>query len=258
MDDQSTQAAPAATPDEQPVAEQQAPPTTQDEQPIAETPESVEVEQPNVQTAQETSESPVEQSVEEDDDDLYQYQQVQEVPQLDLNNLSAGEDGLIDPNELAGAINQQMQSAVEAAKQAARNEYLEQRAEEKQWEKAYTKYPELKNNKELRDLVHRARLGEVTDLLSRSQDPSSVKLPTPGQVADRFFNHIGTAKAEGMKQATQNTVIQASAHVETSSRKTNDSAEAQNKLYQNINNPDKTVAKQARTDLLKQLLFGEK
>lgn len=256
MDDQSTPAAEAATPDEQQVVEQQTQPTTQDEQPVAETPDESASEQPQVEQSQQVAETPAAQPVEEEEDD-YQYQPVQEVPQLDLNNLAAGEDGLIDPNELAGAINQQMQAAVEAARQSARNEYLEQRAEEKQWEKAYSKYPELKTNKELRDLVHRARLGEVTDLLSRSQDPSTVKLPTPGAIADRFFNHIGTAKAEGMKQATQNTVIQASAHVETSSRKTDDKAEAQSKLYQNINNPDKTIAKQARQDLLKQFLFGD-
>lgn len=255
MDDQSTPVAEATTPDEQPVVEQQTQPTTQDEQPIAETPSEPEAEQPQVEQPEQAAETPVAEVEEEDD---YQYQPVQELPQIDFNNLTAGEDGLIDPNELAGAINQQMQSAVEAAKQAARNEYLEQRAEEKQWEKAYSKYPELKTNKELRDLVHRARLGEVTDLLSRSQDPSTVKLPTPGAIADRFFSHIGTAKAEGMKQATQNTVIQASAHVETSSRKTNDAADAQNKLYQNINNPDKVVAKQARQDLLKQFIFGDK
>ena len=259
MEDNSAPVAPATTPDEPQATTEPVEAIQTDEQPVAEQPANSEPTEQISETPSKTAETPAESPTGdiEDDEDFYQYQQVQDIPQIDFNNLPVSDDGLIDPNQLAGAINQQMNSAVEAARQAARNEYLEQRAEEKLWEKAYSKHPELKSNKELRDLVHRARLGEVTDLLSRSQDPSSVKLPTPGQIADRLFNHIGTAKAEGMKQATENTVIQASAHVETSNRKSDDSAEAKNRLYQNINNADKTIAKQARQDLLKKLVFGE-
>ena len=126
MDDQSTPVAEATTPDEQTVVEPQTQPTTQDEQPIAETPDESASEQPQVEQTQQAAETPVAEVEEEED---YQYQPVQELPQIDFNNLTAGEDGLIDPNELAGAINQQMNSAVEAARQAARNEYLEQRAD---------------------------------------------------------------------------------------------------------------------------------
>lgn len=241
MDEQSAPVEPT-TQDEPTVAPQE---PVQDEQPVAE---------PQAQE-QETEPRAPETPAEEEEETPYQ--QGPGVPQLDFNNLPS-EDGLIDPNSLAAQINQANSQTFEAARIAARNEYQEQRAEEKSWDKAYDKYPDLKNNKELRDLVHRARLGEVTDMLSRSKDPQSVKLPTPSQVADRFFKHLATGKAEGMKQANENTVIQASAHVETAGRRTNDSSDTRSKNYQNINNPNKEVAKQARSELLKDMLYGDK
>lgn len=243
MDDEST-AAPAVQ--DAPADAPQEP--VQDEQTAAQT--------PAVETEQETApvETPAETPAEEEEE--IPYQQGPGVPRLDFNNLPANDEGLIDPNALAQQINQASAQTFEAARIAARNEYQEQRAEEKSWDKAYEKYPDLKENKELRDLVHRARLGEVADLLSRSQDPQSVKLPTPSQVASKFFKNLTAAKADGMKQATENTVIQASAHVETAGRRTNDSSDTKSKLYQNINNPNKEAAKKARSELLKNMLFG--
>lgn len=244
--------------------------TTQDEQPVTTPQETVTQDEPITEAAEvtetssepsvgqpETIAAPAEVVDDEEEDNDYPTYEVPQVPQLDFNNMPAGDDGLIDPNLLASAINQQVNSAAESARIAARNEYQEQRTEERNWEKAYEKYPELKTNKDLRDLVHRARLGEVTDLLSKTRDPQSIKLPTPGQVAERFFKQIGTAKQEGMKQATENTVIQASAHVESSGTRTSSDAESRTKMFQNINNSNKEVAKQARTELLKSMLFKD-
>lgn len=242
MDDEQT-----VTPDEQtepqePVTDEQ---TTEVAEEVVETPTETPVE-----------EAPTEEAVEEEEE--YPSYEVPQVPQLDFNNLQMGEDGLIDPNVLAGAINQQVNSAAESARIAARNEYQEQRQEERSWDKAYEKYPELKSNKELRDLVHRARLGEVTDMLSKTRDPQSVKLPTPSQIASKFFKYADGKKVEGMKQATENTVVQESAHLETSGTRTNDSSDARTKMFQNLKNPNKEVAKQAGQDYLKAILFGDK
>lgn len=192
-----------------------------------------------------------------EDEEAYQPVDIPQVPQLDFSNLPVSDDNLIDPQALAGAINNQIAAAENRATARARQEYLEQQAEARGWEKAYEKYPELKKNRDLKDIVHRARLGEVTDLLSKTNDPSKVKFPTPSQTAEKIFKYMGTAKAEGMKQATENTVIQASAHVETAGGRTDDSADARTKAYQNINNSNKEVAKKARTDLLKSMLFNE-
>lgn len=234
-DDVTTDVQPTETPQEE-VSQ----PTAVDEQPV------------------ETTEAPAEvvESTEVEEDEYPSYQ-MPELPQLDFNNIQTGDDGLIDPNVLATAINQQMASIEQRATAKAQQVYQEQRNEERSWEKAYEKHPELKSNKELRDLVHRARLGEVADLLSKSQDPRSVKLPTPGQVADKFFKNITSAKQEGMKQATENVKVQSSAYVETSATKTDDGSDAIAKARQNINNPNKEVARQARNDLLKSMLFGD-
>lgn len=213
-------------------------------------------EQPEVTTAPEV-EQVAEASQEVEEDDEYPNFQMPDAPQLDFNNLPVGDDNLIDPNALAGAINQQMATIEQRAVAQAQQAFQEQRAEEKAWEKAYDKHPELKTNKELRDLVHRARLGEVADLLSKTQDPRSVKLPTPGQVADKFFKNISSAKQEGYKQATENVKVQSSAYVESSTTKTDDSSDAIAKARQNINNPNAEIRKQARQDLLKSMVFGD-
>ena len=235
--------------------------TPTDVQPEAEVQEAP-VEQTDVQT--ETPEpvapqEPAEPAVEVVEEEEYEYPnyQMPDAPNLDFNNLPVGDDNLIDPNALAGAINQQMATIEERATLKAQQAYQEQRAEEKSWDKAYEKYPQLKENKEIRDLVHRARLGEVADLLSKSQDPRSVKLPTPAQVADKFFKYSNAQKTEGFKQATENVKVQSSAYVETASKSSDDNADAKAKAFQNINNPNKLVAKQARQDLLKSMLFGD-
>lgn len=235
-------------------------PTT-DVQPVETAPAEVDQqastdEQPEVTTAPQVEEV-AETSEEVEEDDEYPTYQMPDAPQLDFNNLPVGDDNLIDPNALAGAINQQMATIEQRAVAQAQQAFQEQRAEERAWEKTYEKHPELKTNKELRDLVHRARLGEVADLLSKTQDPRSVKLPTPTQVADKFFKNISSAKQEGYKQATENVKVQNSAYVETATTKTDDSSDAFAKARQNINNPNKEVAKQARQDLLKSMLFGD-
>lgn len=241
--------------------EQSTTPDVQEE--VVEQPDTT-TEQPDVQPveAQEQITSPEAEvsqvEIEEDEDEFsYPNYQIPESQPLDFNNLAVGDDNLIDPNALAGAINQQMATIEERATLKAQQAYQEQRAEEKSWDKAYEKYPELKTNKDLRDLVHRARIGEVADLLSKTQDPNSVKLPTPGQVAEKFFKYSNAQKTEGFKQATENVKVQSSAYVETSSKSSDDSADAKTKAFQNINNPNKQVAKQARQDLLKSMIFGE-
>lgn len=247
MDEQSQ---PAVTPPTDTPAEPTTPvaaPDTPSEQP-APAPEPSVPETP-VETA------PAQETQEEAEYPNYQAPPLQP---LDFSRLPVDENNLIDPSALAGAINNQMYGAVESARNAARQEYMEQRSEERSWEKAYEKYPDLKTNKDLRDLVNQARIGEATDILSRSNDPKAVKLPTPAQIADKFFKQIGTAKTEGMKQATENVKVQNSAYVETAGTKTNDGADNRSKLYQDLRNPNKLVAKQAGADLLKSMLFGNK
>jgi hypothetical protein len=252
VDEQTTTQDEPVAPQEptQPV-EQAGEPTTQDVPDTTETPETTTTKTTDVEQGATVDET------EEDEDFEYPNPVLPEFQPIDFSQLPVGEDNLIDPNALAGTINQSIAAAEERATLRAQQAYAEQRAEEKAWQKAYEKYPELKNNKELRDLVHNARLGRVADMLSKTQDASSVKLPTPSQIADSLFKHIGNAKVEGMKQATENTKVQSSAYVETATKSTNDAADARTKAFQNINNPNKEIAKKARAYLLKSMVFGD-
>lgn len=196
-----------------------------------------------------------------EDDDYADFNvNLPQVQPLDFSQLPVGDDNLIDPNALAGAINQQIAAAENRAFARSQQAQQEAQIEAKGWEKAYEKFPELKSNKELRDLVQNSRIGQISNEINRAKTPEEaqkIRLTSPSQAAEKFFKYMGNAKAEGMKQATENTVIQASAHVETAGTRTDDSSDAKSKAYQNINNPNKEVAKKARNDLLKSMLFGD-
>lgn len=246
-------------------------PTTQTDAPVRETAETPQPNEPTLTTDQvsqepasttETAEeatvaSPEPAVVQEEEEEQQTFQQVPAVAPIDFSQLQADENGLIDPNALAGAINQRIAQAEQNASARAQQIYAEQEQEKRLWDKAYEKYPDLKTDKELNSLVQQARIGEATDLLSRSNDPASVKLPTPGQVADKLFKRIGTAKTEGMQQATTNTVVQKSAQLETASRKSDDGAETVQQARANLNNPNKEVANKARNELLRKYLGWE-
>jgi hypothetical protein len=79
-------------------------------------------------------------------------------------------------------------------------------------------------------MIQASRIGQFTEAFNRPNvliHPSQTK--TPMQVAETFFKHIGSAKAEGMKQATTNTVVQKSAYTESAARRSNDTGEARAK-----------------------------
>lgn len=165
-----------------------------------------------VENASAPEESPVEQ------DDEYQVPQYQP-SEIDLNALPRDPENpeFVDPQAYAQALQQQ-------AREAARQEFLEQRAEEKLWEKAQETYPELKTNKELRDLVHNSRMGEILN----------GKNPTPKAVADRLFKYLNVAKADGAKQAQANVVVQESARLETSSTRSNEGSVDRSSLISKV------------------------
>lgn len=202
-------------------------------------------------------EAPAEATPEEEEDYGYPEYNLPANPGIDFSTLPSGEDGLIDPNALAASINQQIATAEERATQKAMNAFQEQQAETRAWDKAIEKYPDLKSNKDLRDMIQQTRIGQFSEALNRNVAPQDIKLKTPMQVAETFFKHIGTAKAEGMKQATTNTVVQQSAYTESASRRSNDTGDNRTKARQNINNPNKEVATKARTDLLRSMVFGD-
>lgn len=194
-------------------------PEVEVEAPVAQAPEAEAPTQapaqaePTQEYAQEPVQAPVQEQAQDDGvelDTLPNYGQTPELQPFDWSNLPQDVEGNIDPNAFAAAINQQITQATEVARQQARMEAQEQIKEQKLWEQAENSYPELKQDKELRDMVKNARWGEWVAT-------NGQKNPSPKAIADKIFNKIGQAKKMGVEQAQNNVRIQESAVLETAS-----------------------------------------
>ena len=179
-------------------------------------------------------------------DTLPNYGQAPELQPFDWSNLPQDVEGNIDPNAFAAAINQQITQATEVARQQARMEAQEQIKEQKLWEQAENSYPELKQDKELRDMVKNARWGEWVAT-------NGQKNPSPKAIADKIFNKIGKAKQMGVEQAQNNVRIQESAVLETASNTA--TATPQSELRTRVASANSREQKDtATTELLKTLI----
>jgi hypothetical protein len=193
-------------PTQAPEVEVEAPAPTAAPEPVQATEPAQPVEA--VEAPAQTVEQPADDGVELDT--LPSFGQTPELSQFDWSNLPQDVDGNIDPNAFAAAINQQITQATEVARQQARVEAQEQIKEQKLWEQAENAYPELKQDKELRDMVKNARWGEWVAT-------NGEKNPSPKTIADKLFNKIGQAKKLGVEQAQTNVRIQETAALETAS-----------------------------------------
>lgn len=179
-------------------------------------------------------------------DTLPNYGQAPELQPFDWSNLPQDVEGNIDPNAFAAAINQQITQATEVARQQARMEAQEQIKEQKLWEQAENSYPELKQDKELRDMVKNARWGEWVAT-------NGSKNPSPKAIADKLFNKIGKAKQMGVEQAQNNVRIQESAVLETASNTA--TSNPQSELRTRVASANSREQKDtATTELLKTLI----
>ena len=223
-------------------------PEVEVEAPVAEAPTQEPVQ---AEPTQEVAQEPVQQAEQTYDDGveldtLPNYGQAPELQPFDWSNLPQDVDGNIDPNAFAAAINQQITQATEVARQQARMEAQEQIKEQKLWEQAENSYPELKQDKELRDMVKNARWGEWVAT-------NGQKNPSPKAIADKIFNKIGKAKQMGVEQAQNNVRIQESAVLETASNTA--TATPQSELRTRVASANSREQKDtATTELLKTLI----
>lgn len=236
-------------------------------------PESTETQQEAGEEVQEQVEVPEvpEQSyqqpevVEEDEDEDYipftptvPEQGYEQLPQFDFSQVQTDENGNVDPNSLAQAINQQIQQAVQNATKSAASmvkESEERRVEEAQWQRAREKAPELKTDKQLAQEVQALRYGMFMSDISAGKE--NAKMLTPLQAYERLNKRISSAKSEGAVQATQSVRVQESAYVEPTSNASSAAGSDKDALYQKMRSPDRSEADKASHDLLKSMLFGE-
>jgi hypothetical protein len=129
------------------------------------------------------------------------------------------QDGYVDPNTVAQEIH---------------NRVLEQvrfeRSEAKAWEKIEQKYPQVKNDKELREIILNQRV-------ANAYQGKNVALP---KIADTIMSRFTTAKSEGRAEANVSRKIQKSASLETSTANQGDSK--QNDTWDRISNGDSRAA----------------
>lgn len=109
----------------------------------------------------------------------------------------------IDKDDPEGLVKffEEFGKATEArAVQAMKNQAVIQQAEAKAWDEVFTKYPEIKENKDLRDTVHNIRVGAY----------NSGQLLTPLQVADGLVGTLHDAYKQGVNDQQVQVRVQAS------------------------------------------------
>jgi len=107
----------------------------------------------------------------------------------------------IDPNDEAGIKNffdDLVNTAVAKAEQKTQRNQAIQNSERTLWDSAFDKYGSLRENKQLRDMVHSIRMGEFQ---------RGVAI-TPTQAADRLLNALQSQYQKGVADNAVVTTIQ--------------------------------------------------
>lgn len=216
---------PQVVPDPQPTAPQPQAPQQQPTQPVSQpaptqqpqdpfstlfqpTEQPAPVEQPAPQAPQQAPQepvapvAPVEQPAPQPQE---QYQSFEEY--MDSVTQGIGEEptvpdpNKIDPNDEAGIKNffdDLVNTAVAKAEQKTQRNQAIQNSERSLWDSAFDKYGSLRENKQLRDMVHSIRMGEFQ---------RGVAI-TPTQAADRLLNALQSQYQKGVADNAVVTTIQ--------------------------------------------------
>lgn len=215
-------------------------PDVQDEAPEQEAPTEVQEETPEVTPEAEAKVvDEGQESIQEEDssDDDYQPQPTVAPPKLEV-----GEDGTLDVNQLNDWANQ----VVNVAQQRSAQEAQAQVREKEQWNSLYEKYPELKGNKKMRDLIHQQRMGRI---VANGKDDVIGAWESIRKFADE-------SKQQGVKSAQESIVRQKSANLESASTP-NDQSSAKKRNEQLLDLSaarNRRTADEARHELLKGMI----
>lgn len=179
---------------------------------------------------------------EEEDEPLYQPRQYQPEP-LDFSKLPTDENGNVDPNAFAQALQQRDQNLLQAAQQQMQDQFVQMRQEETLWQKAEKAYPEIAQNPELRALVQNTRYGII----------AGGKNASPLEAAKQIFKHTQAAKQQGQAQAKESVRMQRSAALESSSTQASPKSNTSG-LMDKISSSNRAEAESARQALLESWL----
>lgn len=236
--------------DEENVAPEQSNETT--EQPQEEAPEQpaetsqeqpaeeVAEEKPTQQEVAEAKENTVNEEADESDTLEYYGDYLNKSGQSQLPQLNVGEDGTLDVNDL----NNWAQGVSQNAQYMAAKQFAELREEDRQWNKVYEQYPEVRENKKLRDLVHKQRMGNIAsggknDVIKAAKD---------------IFALRSEGVTQGKKSAQESITRQKSANLESASTPTDTTSTRREELSLLMTSRSRKVAEGARQELLKEMI----
>lgn len=103
-----------------------------------------------------------------------------------------------NPEEIKGFFDNLMNTAVARAEQNIERKSAIQNTERRLWDEAFTKYGSLRDNKQLRDMVHNIRMGYFH---------RNVAI-TPTQAADELLKSLGNQYQKGVADSQVQTTIE--------------------------------------------------
>lgn len=178
---------------------------------------------------------------EEDDEEDNTFAPVAAPQPVDINAF-IDENGNFDGIAFNAAQQAQIAQAVQAAVQQSANE----RKYEKTWDKAYESFPELRKNKELRNMVQAIH----------ANSPATGKYLSPKQAAEKFFGFAGAAKQQGIKAAQTTRTVQAAAGLGITGAAATPSGSKEAQLRDQMHNAPTLEGRQAANKALLEALIS--
>lgn len=233
-------------------------PTTQEADPQVETPvlapetEPEQTSEPVKENEQDANDEAVESETEtapaptkeEDEEAPFPLQQSNaEVTPFTVEDLKTDAEGNVDLAALMDSFNQRL-NQVQQGTVSQTQQMVEVRDRYKsEWDKAEAKYPELKDNQQLKEIVY----ARHADALERQG-----KWKSPLKAADEIISLIKGAETKGIETAQKNVEVQKSASLETSSSSSAPSSTVSSDMQARLNSTDPTVASAARREVIAQ------
>lgn len=186
----------------------------------------------------------------DEEEELFNFtpEPISPVAPFDISQLPTDADGNVLPDAFQAALAQHIDSQSGAKARAETNQLRMEMQYEREWDKAVSKYPELRSDKELQSVVRDQWMAGV--LLNDGKGYQS-----PEKVASRIQKLRGAAKAEGIESAKKTVQVQSTAHLETSETTAPVTAGKRMKLKERISAAgNQRELDQANLDYLKDLI----
>ena len=228
--------APAPVESDAPVVDNTPAPEPQAETPVVQETQTVET---NTEAPLETNqtETEVKQTVVEEDTRIPDYDITQYLQDASPEpEITPDENGFIDPKDFYNKV-------LTAAEARIERKMKFQEAERKLWQSVENRYPEIREDSELRDILNSQRIADV----------ASGGKGDLNKIADKLLGKIQSYQAKGKVQAQVSEKVQKSAALETNSNNNTDTGKSAD-LMERMSRGDQG----ARNELISQWLADGK